>query len=416
MTAMADAELDVYLGEVLVGHLRERNYRTSFSFVDEYLEAPRRPVLGQWFEDRLHEGPFFERHGGLPLFFENLLPSDALRLLIKVQHQLDDPTDLDVLAVVGEDLPGATILRDRWHQLPIGFEDSPSLDLGVTEEAPGIRFSLAGLHLKFSLIKQGHVLTLPARGEHGRLIVKIPLARGFDGIVENEHAMMTWADASGFEVPRCEIITAERMQGIPHQSREDTRVYCVERFDRRGHERVHQEDLAQVLGIDPEDAVGSNVPFGYGGLGLIMGRLLGAAGLDEYLRRIALMVASGNEDAHIKNWSIIYPNGHTPGWSPLYDQVATIVWEGGAGRGPALRLGGAKEWHEIDVDTVVRLAREAGCNEARATSVVDQALVALKGAWRDVQDRIVMLPRHRQALAAHWQKVPLLRRMGALEA
>jgi serine/threonine-protein kinase HipA len=239
---MADAELDVFLGEVLVGSLRERSYRVSFSFADEYLAAAHRPVLGQWFEDRLREGPFRERHGGLPVFFENLLPSDALRLVIKVQHQLDDPTDLDVLSIVGEDLPGATILRDRGNQLPIGFEDAPLVDMGAIEAVGGVRFSLAGLHLKFSLVKEGHILTLPARGEHGRLIVKIPMPRGVDGIVENEHAIMTWAEASGFEVPRSEILTAGTLRRIPHEIDESTPVYCVERFDRRGHERIHQED------------------------------------------------------------------------------------------------------------------------------------------------------------------------------
>lgn len=411
---MADAELDVYLGEVLVGRLRERNYRVTFSFTDEYLDKPQRPVLGQWFEDRLHEGPFQERHGGLPVFFENLLPSEALRLLIKVQHQLDDPTDLDMLAVVGEDLPGATILRDPWQQVPIGFEDAPSVAFEANEEAVGIRFSLAGLHLKFSLVKQGRILTLPAQGEHGRVIVKIPVARGLDGIVENEHAVMTWAAASGFDVPTHEIITAERMRRIPHEIDDDTPVFCIERFDRRGHERVHQEDLAQVLGIETEDAVGSNLPFGYGGLGFIMARILGASGLDEYLRRIALMIASGNEDAHIKNWSIVYPNGHAPRWSPLYDQVSTVVWGGGRARGPALSFGGAREWHEIDERSVMQMAREAGTNESRALETMEQTLVSLRSAWRDVQDQISMLPAHRRALAAHWGKVPLLRRMGSL--
>lgn len=411
---MADAEIDVFLGDVLVGHLRERSYRTTFSFVDEYIESPNRPVLGQWFEDRLRAGPFRERHGGLPVFFENLLPSEALRLVIKIQHQLDDPTDLEILSVVGEDLPGATILRDRWNQRPVGFEDTPRVDVGSDVGPDGVRFSLAGLHLKFSLVKEGHILTLPARGEHGLLIVKIPLLRGFDGIVENEHAVMTWAEASGFEVPRSEIITAEQVRRIPHEIEDGTPVYCVERFDRHGHARIHQEDLAQVLGIDNEDAVGSNVPFGYGGLGYVMGRVLGTTGLDEYFRRIALMVASGNEDAHIKNWSILYPNGHTPRWSPLYDQVSTIVWGMGRARGPALRLGGAREWHEIDTSAITRLAREAGADEPRTLGIVEQALLRLKDGWRDVQDRISMLPHHRRAIVAHWQTVPLLRRIGPL--
>lgn len=75
---MADAELDVFLGDVFVGHLREHGHRVSFSFADEYIEALERPVLGQWFEDRLHESPLRERHGGLVPFFGNLLPAARL--------------------------------------------------------------------------------------------------------------------------------------------------------------------------------------------------------------------------------------------------------------------------------------------------------------------------------------------------
>jgi serine/threonine-protein kinase HipA len=226
---------------------------------------------------------------------------------------------------------------------------------------------------------------------------------------------MTWAAAAGFDVPSCEVITAGQMRRIPHEIDEETLVYSIERFDRRGRDRIHQEDLAQVLGVDTEDAVGSNLPFGYGGLGLVMGRLLGASGLDEYLRRIALMVASGNEDAHIKNWSLVYPNGHTPCWSPIYDQLSTIAWGGGRARGPALRLGSAREWQEIDVGTIEQLAREAGADQTRTSRIVEQTLATLKDVWSGVQDRITMLPKHRQALAAHWRKVPLLRRLGALE-
>lgn len=413
---MSDEDLEVFLGEVLVGRLRRRSYRISFSFDASYLEAARRPVLGQWFEDRLHEGPFLERYGGLLPFFENLLPSEALRLLIKVQHHLDEPTDLDFLTVIGEDLPGAIIIRDRRRQIPVGFEDAPTVELGSHDDVGTLRFSLAGLHLKFSLIKQGHVLTLPARGDHGRWIVKVPLARGLDGIVENEQAVMTWAASAGFEVPRCEIIEAKRLQGVPFRGDEGVWVYCIERFDRRDRERIHQEDLAQVLGIESEDAVGSNVAFGYGGLGLIIGRLLGPAGLDEYLRRIALMIASGNEDAHIKNWAILYPNGRTPQWAPVYDQVATIVWGGRGGRGPALRLGGAHEWRQIDVSAIERLAQDLGADRGRVLAVIEQTLCELREAWPGVQERITMLPEHRRALAAHWQAVPLLRRLGDLSA
>jgi HipA-like protein len=105
---MADAELDVFLGEVLVGHLRERNHRVSFSFVNEYLEAPNRPVLGQWFEDRLREGPFRERHGGLPVFFENLLPSGSV---VQLAREVGG-NESHVMGVVEQTLLG---LQDAWR-------------------------------------------------------------------------------------------------------------------------------------------------------------------------------------------------------------------------------------------------------------------------------------------------------------
>lgn len=176
---MTVESLEVYLGEVLVGHLSQRSYRVSFAFAESYLRAHRRPVLGQWFEDRLRSGPFAERRGNLPAFFENVLPSDELRLLIKTQHQLDDVTDMDLLAVVGADLPGAMILRDPHDEVPVGFEDFGGVEFESepASSPSGLHFSLAGLQLKFSLVKQGRILTLPASGRHGRWIAKMHTSR-----------------------------------------------------------------------------------------------------------------------------------------------------------------------------------------------------------------------------------------------
>ena len=56
-----------------------------------------------------------------------------------------------------------------------------------------LRFSLAGIQLKFSAIIEGRGgLTIPARGMGGSWIVKLP-SREFEGVPENEFSMMTLA-------------------------------------------------------------------------------------------------------------------------------------------------------------------------------------------------------------------------------
>jgi serine/threonine-protein kinase HipA len=71
---------------------------------------------------------------------------------------------------------------------------------------------------------------------------------------------------------------------------------------------------------------------------------VGESGEDggEFVRRLAFVIASGNGDAHLKNWSLIYPTGRRARLSPAYDQIATVVF----GQFPptlALKLGGRRD-------------------------------------------------------------------------
>lgn len=44
------------------------------------------------------------------------------------------------------------------------------------------------------------------------------------------------------------------------------------------------------------------------------------------IRRLAFLVLIGNGDAHLKNWSLIYPDGISARRSPAYDRVATVTY------------------------------------------------------------------------------------------
>lgn len=117
----------------------------------------------------------------------------------------------------------------------------------------------------------------------------MPVFHAPEGIVQNEHSIMRWAAAADFDVPTTEILRAEDLRGLPRRFDPEMPIYVIERFDRSGEDRIHQEDFAQVIGITPEDAVSSQVPFGYGGLGRLVHHILGQEGVEEYVCRLALI-------------------------------------------------------------------------------------------------------------------------------
>jgi ABC-type glutathione transport system ATPase component len=89
-------------------------------------------------------------------------------------------------------------------------------------------------------------------------------------------------------------------------------VFAIRRYDRVKGYRVHQEDFAQLTNTPPDKKYDHIT---YEQMGVLALSLLGEEGLREYLSRLLFMVASGNADAHLKNWSIYYPRREAQ-WSP----------------------------------------------------------------------------------------------------
>ena len=74
----------VLLGELVVGDLVEDDAGyIEFKISQQYRDMPRRPVLGQWFEDHRHRNQRGDRPGDLPAFFDNLIPEGDLRLRLE---------------------------------------------------------------------------------------------------------------------------------------------------------------------------------------------------------------------------------------------------------------------------------------------------------------------------------------------
>jgi serine/threonine-protein kinase HipA len=125
------------------------------------------------------------------------------------------------------------------------------------------------------------------------------------------------------------------------------------------------------------------------------------------------MVATGNYDAHLKNWSLVYPDGIRAQLAPLYDQVAIAAWPGEVERAWALKLAGVKDPFQTDARAFDRLAERAGADPAHTRRLVETTLERLIAAWPVSGAPAVLPADHARHLRAYWQRVPLLRPLAA---
>lgn len=407
--------LDVLLHGHLAGHLADAaDGGVDFRLVDSYRELVPRPVLGQKFEDDLERVHHSRKGQGLPDFFANLIPEEGrLRQLIEQAADLETGDDLGLLAYVGEDLPGAVVVRDaETGELP-GADQPLRLPLAApvpAEAEEGLRFSLAGVQLKFSMLLAEEKLTLPGKDRSGEWIVKFD-SPTYPHLPENEYSILQWARHAGFDVPDCELRDVDDVIGLPRRYAEDgTKVLVVRRYDRTDEGRVHQEDFAQAVGLPPTKKYDHVT---YEKLALLAASFIdGEEAVDELVRRLALVVASGNNDAHLKNWSLIYPEQVQAQWSPLYDQVATVAWK--TSRELSLKLAGAKEFHSLDRKDFQRFATKVRRDPRRILDTVDATLQRLHEAWTEIHAELPLPRPHAEALRHHWRSVPLLRQIGSL--
>lgn len=151
-----------------------------------------------------------------------------------------------LLVALGEDLPGAVVVRLDDASVTALLGPEPGI-----ERVGRLAFSLAGVRLKFSVVRDGRRFTLPMSGSGGGWIVKLP-DRAFRDVPANEHAMMRWAAAAGVDVPEVELRNGSDLDGVPNSLvGPEEQVFAIRRFDRAAGGRVHVEDFAQIREVAP---------------------------------------------------------------------------------------------------------------------------------------------------------------------
>ncbi len=395
--------LAVWLGEDRVGTLvRLPDDRITFAFDPGYRARAERPVLSLGFKERdggLYTPPISKTR--LPPYFANLLPEGELRRYLAAHLGTKEVRDFPLIAALGGDLPGAV------RVVPEGvgpLDDVPS-DVDATADRP-LKFSLAGVQLKFSAIEKTRGgLTIPANGVGGDWIVKLP-STTFAEVPVHEHAMLQLAREVGLDAPYSRLVPLAEIEGLPADlALAEPRALAVRRFDRVDGRRIHTEDFAQVFRVYPEDK------YKQASSESIARVLLAECGIDAVIglvRRLVFTVLIGNGDAHLKNWSLIYRDPTAPQPAPFYDQVGTVVYMPGDRLG--LSLGGTKVMPEIGLDQMVRFANRVGVPVRQVIDATQETVSAFRIAWNNLVPMEVELPAgHRAALESHLEGLPLWR-------
>lgn len=390
-----------------VGHLRRAGEVNWFESLPEYWESDQRVVLGQVFEE--HDRSWRPSvRVALPTWFSHLLPEGRLRQAVAEAADINERREFFLLSRVGgDDLPGAI----RVHSADADEGEAPTSETDEVldeDDVAVLKFSLAGIQLKFSVIRDGERgLTVPARGRAGEWIAKLPDQRpGFKGVPEAEYAGLELARQAGINVPNTELVDVSSIAGLPDWSTRDGKTaLLIERFDRTPDQRrVHVEELAQVLDISTGNYLFKYRRTNFETVASITSALCGSESVGEVVDRIVLNVLFGNGDAHAKNWAYRYPDGRTAELAPAYDIVPTVLYIPGDDLG--LKLGGSRSFHDVTVASFDRLGARAGWTAADIRQRVRDAIDRVIEAWLVLDD---LLPHAAvKTLSKRRDRLPLL--------
>ncbi len=398
--------LNVLLHGVPIGTLtRVTGDRTLFAFNDAYIDDANRPVLSLGFKD--HVGHLIMDLKPVQIrvmpFFSNLLPEGRMRTYLAERASVSPQREFFLLWVLGKDLPGAITVEpadgEAWPQ-----EVGQAAELQEQAREHALRFSLAGVQLKFSAIEDARQgLTIPAKGIGGSWIVKLP-SREFEGVPENEFSMMTLARLVGIDVPSIRLIDVDAIGELPQGvDALKGQAFAIERFDRlTDGTAVHMEDFAQVFGVYPADKYSKATAMN---IATVIGAEGGEADIVEFVRRLTFNTLIGNADMHLKNWSLRYLDKRTVSLAPAYDFVSTVPYI--ADEAAALNVSRAKRFDEFTEDELAHMAARARLPERIVLNTARETAALFHERWRGEKKNLPLAKPVIDAIEKHVATVPI---------
>jgi len=383
---------------------------TIFSFNQAYIDDAARPTLSLSFKDSLGQlitdiPPTRTR---VPPFFANVLPEGTMREYLAKRAGVNSKREFFLLWVLGKDLPGAVTVRPaEGEPWPPDTETEGAAADDADDRHDALRFSLAGIQLKFSAIKNAKGgLTIPAEGVGGSWIVKLP-SLTHSQVPENEYSMMSLARYVGVNVPELRLVNLDAIEDLPDGIGElKGPALAIKRFDRSVDGPVHIEDFAQVFGVYPTNQ-NKYGRASYRNIAEVIAAETGTEGVAEFIRRLVFNTLIGNADMHIKNWSLIYPDRRNAALAPAYDFVSTIAYI--PDDNAALKYARTKKMSKFSRDEVAYLAAKARLPAKLVLDTAIETVTRFRAAWQSEKKNLPIPKAVVDAIEAHVKTVPIAR-------
>ena len=398
--------LNVFLYDELVGTITNvGSDRSLFALAQDYIENADRSTLSLGFKDSLGEliTDFKPTQTKLLPFFSNLLPEDEMRRYLAERASVNPEREFFLLWVLGQDLTGAVTIKPAdGEELPPGVSESVDGDNESNDGA--MRFSLAGVQLKFSAVQHAlGGLTIPATGMGGSWIVKLPSSK-FGGVPENEFSMMELARKIGMDVPETQLLNIGNIENIPDGIGQfGHSAFAIKRFDRvDGGGSVHIEDFAQVFGVYPSDKY---MKASMRNIAEVIGIEGQEDDIAEFTRRLVFNTLIGNADMHLKNWSLIYSDKRSASIAPAYDFVSTIPYI--ADKNAALKVSRSKNFADFTMDELSHLAAKARLPEKLVLDTAEETVSRFHEIWQKEKNNLALSSGVIEKIGQHLDTLPI---------
>ena len=358
--------LDVYLHRHRVGILiQDEDGEMVFDYSETWLNDPKAIPLSKSLPLRQARYTRRECRG----FFGGILPEGNNREIVARNLGVSAKNDFALLEEIGGECAGAVTFLPSGEVLQEQNERYRSLSsaelANLLRELPrrpllagenDLRLSLAGAQDKIAVYIDRNGMALP-QGEAPSTHILKPAIDRVKGSVFNESLCMRLAQVVGLPTAATETGNTE---GIDY--------LLVERYDRvrvgsHSLERLHQEDFCQALGIVAENKYQSE-----GGPSLarcfqLIRETSSVPALDllSFLEGVTYNFLIGNNDAHGKNFSLLY-RGETEAktrLAPFYDLLSTACYPELSAK-MAMKIGSEYDSEKVYSRHFERLAEEAG--------------------------------------------------------
>ncbi|CAI2404736.1 type II toxin-antitoxin system HipA family toxin [Serratia plymuthica] len=399
--------LALMLHQVRIGVLAHYSGgKNILTFDPQYLALPEasRPLFT--LRQRAHPG-YLEQvlmsSQRLPPVLSNLLPEGALRSWLAQSLKTHVDEEFFLMAWAGANLPGALEAQalaaneiPAWALTSRGELEAVQIDVGLDTQ----KFSLAGVQMKFSSLRKDGRFNISSQVGADSWIIKTP-STVHRNVPANEYTAMRLAQAIGVDIPDIELVALGQLDNLPDiRLVDEPYAYAIRRFDRSESGRVHTEDFAQLFELYAHDKYrGKNYEqiaaylYDWGSDPL--------ADVQQMARRLLANILLANGDAHVKNWSMIYPNQTGVRLSPAYDIVTTRVYIPGESE-VALNMAREKRWAMISMQTFERWAERVGIPWPAIRVHLLDAIDKARTLWPGLLENLPMVAEHQSVLRQHW--------------